>query len=86
MDDELCGATKSPNIDYFFMKELVGKIDQLNKAFSSGKAQIFKNTSGWRDDMKFLYHLTHFFVTLLRNKIGSCLCDLQQISNICNAR
>ena len=61
MDNELCDATKSPNIDYFFMKELVGKIDQLNKAFSSGKAQIFKNTSGWRDDMKFLYHLTHFF-------------------------
>ena len=61
MDDKLCGATKSLSIDYFFMKELVGKIDQPSEAFSSAKAQIFKNTSGWREDMKFLYHLTHFF-------------------------
>ena len=38
MDDELCGATKSPNIDYFFMKELVGKIDQLNKHSAVEKA------------------------------------------------
>ena len=35
--------------------------------------------------MKFLYnnHLTHS-VTSLRNKIGSSLCDLQQIFNISN--
>ena len=31
----------------------VGKNDQVKEAISSGKAQMFKNTSGWRDDMKF---------------------------------
>ena len=86
MDDKLHGATKSLSIDYFFMKELEGKIDQLSEAFSSGKAQIFKNTSVWRGDMKFLYHLTHFFRHFVEKQIGSCLCDLQQIFNICNAR
>ena len=85
MDDKLRGATKSLSMDYFFMKELVGKIDQLSEAFSSGKAQIFKNTSSWWDGMKFRYHLTHFFRRFIE-KQNSKFCDFQQIFNICNAR
>ncbi|QQP52056.1 Uncharacterized protein FKW44_004064 [Caligus rogercresseyi] len=48
MDDELHDSTKSPDIEYFFVTDLVR---------NNGKAEI-KETGGWRDDMKFLYHLT----------------------------
>ena len=61
MNDELHGWTKSPDFDYFFVKDLVRKYDQLNEAISSGKAQIIKETSNARDDIKFLYHLAHVF-------------------------
>ena len=39
------------------MKESVGKNDQLKEAFSNGKAQIFKNTSGWKE-MIFAHSIT----------------------------
>ena len=68
MDYELHGSNKSPNIDYSFMKKEIGKIDQLKEAFSSGKAQIFQNSSGWKDDMKFLYHLIHIFLHFFENQ------------------
>ena len=84
MDNELHGSTKS-NFDYFFVKDLVRKYDQLKEAISSGKAKIIEETSGWRNDVKFLYHLHMTSVTSLRNKISS-FCALQQIFNIRNAR
>ena len=63
IDDELHGSTKSPDIDYFFLKDLTSKYAYLKEAFSNGKAKI-KEIGGWRDDMKFLYHLTHVFQSL----------------------
>ena len=62
IDDVLHGWTKSLDFDYFFVKDLVSKYcDQLKEAISSGKAQIIKEASGWRNDVKCLYHLTHVF-------------------------
>ena len=60
VDDELHGSTKSPNIEYFFVQDLMSNYDKLKAAFSNGKTEI-KETEGWRDDMKFLYHLTRVF-------------------------
>ena len=60
MDDELHGSTKSPNIEYFFVQDLMSNYDKLKATFSNGKTEI-KETGGWRDDMKFLYHLTRVF-------------------------
>ena len=85
MDDELHGRTKSPNFHYFIVKDLVSKYDQLKEAIRSERVQIIKKTSGWRDDKNFCTTLHMSSATSLRNNISS-LSDLQQISNISNAR
>ena len=83
MDDELHGSTKSPNIKYFFMQDLMSNYDKLKAAFSNCKTEI-KETNGWRDDMKFLYHLTRVFPHLTeRNEIP--FVNFKQIPNISNA-
>ena len=84
MDDELQGSTKSPDIDYFFVKDLTSRYDQLKEAFSNGKAKI-KETGSWRDDMKFLYHLTRVFRHIME-KDEVPLVNFQQIPNMSNAR
>ena len=60
VDNKLHGSTKSPDIDYFFVKNLTSKYDHLKEAFSNGKAKIMEIGS-WRDNIKFLYHLTRDF-------------------------
>lgn len=84
MDDELQGSTVSPNIEYFFVKDLVSNYDELKTAFSNGKTEI-KETGGWRDDMKFLYHLTRVFRYFIEtNEVP--FVKFQKITNVCNAR
>lgn len=84
MDGELHGLTKSPNIEYFFVQKLMNNYDKLKASFSNGKTEI-KETGGWRDDMKFLYHLTRVFRHFIeRNEIP--FVKFQQIPNISNAR
>ena len=84
MDDELQGSTVSPNIEYFFVKDLVSNYDELKTAFSNGKTEI-KETGGWRDDMKFLYHLTRVFRYFIEtNEVP--FVKFQKIPNVCNAR
>ena len=58
--------------------------DKLKAAFSNRKTEI-KETDGWIDDMKFLYHLTRVFRHFIeRNEIH--FVKFQQIPNISNAR
>ena len=57
MDEELGGNTTSPNIEYPFVSELLKNYDELKARFENGTEEII-DKSGWRDDMKFLYHLT----------------------------
>ena len=84
MDDELHGSTKSPNIEYLFVQDLMSNYDKLKAAFNNGKTEI-KETGGWRDEMKFLYHLTRAFRHLTeRNEIP--FVNFKQIPNISNAR
>jgi hypothetical protein len=84
MDDELQSSTKSPNVEYFFVQDLMSNYDKLKAAFNNGKTEI-KETGGWRDDMKFLYHLTRVFRHYTeRNDIP--FVKFQQIPNISNAR
>ena len=84
MDDELHGSTKSPNIEYFFVQDLMSNYDKLKAAFSNGKTEI-KETGGWGDDMKFLYHLTRVFRHLTESNEVPFV-NFKQISNISNAR
>lgn len=84
MDIELHGSTKSPHIEYFFVNDLMKKYDQMKAAFSNGKAEI-KETGGWRDDMKFLYHLTRVF-RHFTEKNDMPFVNFKQIPNISNAR
>ena len=84
IDDELHSSTKSPDIDYFFVKDLTSKYDHLKEAFSNEKAKI-KEIGGWRDDMKFLYHLTRVLRHFIeKDKIP--FVNFQQSPNISNAR
>ena len=83
MGDELHGSTKSPDIDYFFVNDLTSKYDYLKEAFSNGKAKI-KEIGSWRDNMKFLYHLTQVFRHFIeKDKVP--FVNFQQIPNISNA-
>lgn len=84
MDDELHGSTKSPNIEYFFVQDLMRDYDKLKTAFSNGKTEIMEK-GGWRDDMKFLYHLTRVFRHFAeKNELP--FVKFKQIPNISNAR
>ena len=77
------GCIKSPDFDYFFERDLVSKYDQLKEPISSGKAQIIKELSGYREDIKFLY-LTHVFHYFIEKQTKRSLSELQQVSNISN--
>ena len=59
MDQELGAHTSlsSPNIEYFFVRNLMNYYDTLKSKFVNGTDEI-TDWSGWRDDLRFLYHLT----------------------------
>ena len=83
-DEELGGNIRSPNIEYPFVSKLMKNYEELKTSFKNGTEQIH-DKSGWRDYMKFLYHLTrvfHFF-----DKKGYFpLINFQKIPNINSAR
>jgi len=84
MDDELGGATRSPNIEYPFVSDLLKNYEELKSQFKNGIQKI-PDRSGWRDDMKFLFHLTRVFKYF--NETGHFpFINFQKIPNICNAR
>ena len=84
MDHELGGASKSPNIEYFFVQDVMSKYDDLQKAFKNGTHAIVER-AGWWDDMKFMYHLICAFRYFHENKCLP-LIKFQKIPNISNAR
>ena len=57
MDEELGSKAQSPNIKYPFVSQLLKEYEQLKTKFDNG-VEVILETSGWRDDMKFLFHLT----------------------------
>ena len=84
MDGELHESTTSPKIAYFFVHDLLINYDKLKTAFKNGKTEI-KDKGGWRDDMKFLYHLTRVFRHFTETNEMPFV-KFQKIPNICNAR
>ena len=46
MDDELHGSTKSPNIEYFFVQDLMSNYDKLKAASSKVKLRLRKQAAG----------------------------------------
>jgi len=60
MDTELGGNNISPNIHYPCMDKILSDYDNLKMQFPNGEEEI-RDKEGWRDDMKFLYHLTRVF-------------------------
>ena len=84
MDAELHGSTKSPNIEYFFMKDLISTYDDLKKAFKNG-SHIIQDEGGWRDDMKFLFHLTRVFRYHCESNEFPFV-KFQKLPNLSNAR
>lgn len=84
MDKELVGNTTSPNIEYPFVSQLLKEYEDLKSEFENGTEEIL-DKSGWRDDMKFLYHLTRVF-RFFEEKKYFPLIKFQKIPNINNAR
>ena len=76
--------TKSPNIDYSFIPELINNYEQLKINFKNGKEEIIE-TVGWRDDMKFLFHLTRVF-RFYEDSGRFPKVKFQKIPNLSNAR
>lgn len=84
MDEEIGGSTTSPNIEYPFVSQLMNSYEELKAKFVNGTEAIV-DKSGWRDDMKFLYHLTCVFKFFEENGHFP-LVNFQKIPNITNAR
>lgn len=84
MDHELGGNNTSPNIEYPFIPELVKNYEQLKMNFKSGEEEI-SETAGWRDDMKFLFHLTRVF-RFFKETGRFPKVKFQKIPNLSNAR
>ena len=84
MDQELAGKTKSPNIEYFFVEELLTSYEEFQGSFQNG-THVIENKTGWRDDMKFLFHLTRAFRFFDENW-SFPLIKFHKIPNISNAR
>ena len=84
MDEELGSKTQSPNIEYPFVSQLLKEYEQLKTQFDNG-TEVILETSGWRDDMKFLFHLTQVF-RFFEEKGHFPLIRFQKIPNISNAR
>ena len=84
MDEELHGTTKSPNIEYFFMKDLLQQYENLTSAFKNGTV-VIEDEVGWRDDMKFLFHLTRAFRFFAEKKAMPRI-KFHKLPNLSNAR
>ena len=50
----------SPNIEYPFVPQLMNSYEELQAKFVNG-TEVIVYKSDWRDDMKFLHHLTLVF-------------------------
>jgi hypothetical protein len=60
MDELLGSETRSPNIQYEFVVEIVDNYDALQKKFiQSDNPKVDVPNIGWRDDMQFLLELGH---------------------------
>ena len=84
MDEEIGGSTKSPNIEYPFVPQLINSYEELQAKFVNG-TEVIVDKSVWRDDMKFLHHLTLVF-KFYEEKGHFPLFNFQKIINISNAR
>ena len=84
MDEEIGGSTKSPKIEYPFVPQLMNSYEELQTKFVNG-TEVIVNKSGWRDDMKFLHHLTLVF-KFYEEKGHFPLVNFQKIPNISNAK
>ena len=83
MDETLEGATRSPDIAYNFVNDIVRKYDSLKTKFVQGPTRLNLSTFTWRDDMLFLLELGFAFHYFLDN--GEFLyikfCRLPNLSN-----
>ena len=84
MDEELGPNSSSPNIQYPFVSQLIKTYEELKAQFVNG-TDVILDKSGWRDDMKFLYHLTRVF-KFFEEKENFPKINFQAIPNISNAR
>ena len=84
MDEELGSKTQLLNIEYPFVSQLLKEYEQLKTQFDN-RIEVILETSGWRDDMKFLFHLTRVF-QFFDEKGHFPLIRFQKSPNISNAR
>ena len=84
MDEEIGESTTSPNIEYPFVPQLMNSYEELQAKIVNG-TEVIVDKSDWRDDMKFLYHLTFVFKFFEAKKYFP-LVNFEKIRNISSAR
>ena len=84
--DEIFGCkTWSPNINYFFVDELIKNYDDLVKNFKLSTSNISIPAMVWQDDMKFLCELGHHYRYYFEEKDFAKI-NFKALLNISNAR
>ena len=84
IDQELGANTRSLNVEYFFVRNLINNYETLKSKFVNGTDEI-TDQSGWIDDTRFFYHLTR--VMRFHDEHGRFpLVEFKKIPNISNAR
>ena len=85
MDNSFGSATAtSPDIEYPFVKILLKDYEKLKKEFKNGEEMISESVS-WRDDMKFLHHLTQVYRFYEEKKEFPSI-KFQKLPNLSQAR
>jgi len=79
-DAEFGGKSTSLNIEYPFIQVLLSDYEKLKMQFTNGVDDIIE-TGGWRDDMKFVFHLTRAFRFLEDNGRYSQITPVCRMSN-----
>jgi hypothetical protein len=87
MDSVFHCSSTSPNISYPFVDQVVNNYEDLKNQFNSKKCRphLQNEGVGWRDDMKFLYHLSQAFIFFEEHKDFPFI-KFQSLPGMSNAR
>lgn len=85
MDSILEGKSISPNINYFFMEELMKDYNKLIEKFKQSSINMNIPKMVWRDDMRFLWELGHYYRYYIENGKFPAI-HFKTLPNLSNAR
>jgi len=87
MEFVIGGKTSNPNISYPFVSKIIENYESLKRKFGSQEDSpiLTQSNIGWRDDMKFLFHLSNVFCYYDEHNVFPFI-NFQTLPGISNAR